>query len=143
MKKQNTSFFASLFGAKGKAPVEQTTTAVVLTAFSQPHVLRQRMLEEKMTHGESITANLSPVRLEKNFGNDAVLYFCPMKSIEVLHRRADGDGGRLPVNATLEGLSVPEDYAPGLYRLRHVVLTSNGTMQVRAIGETVWEKIGD
>jgi hypothetical protein len=141
MKKQNTSFFGNLFGAKGKAPVQQSATSVVLTAYSQPHVLRQRMQEENMTHGETITATISPVRLERNYRNEAVLYFCPMDKIEVLRKTTEGDGGNLPVNATIKGLAVPEDYHSGLYRLCNVEVTSNGTMQVKATSKTIWEKI--
>ncbi len=141
MKKENTSFFGNLFGAKGKAPASQQATSVVLTSSSQPHVLRQRMQEEKMTHGETITANISPVRLDRSYRNEAVLYFCPMKKIEVLQITATGDGGSLPSEATLEGFSVPQDYESGLYRLRNVELTSNGSMQVKATSQTTWERI--
>jgi hypothetical protein len=141
MKKENTSFFGNLFGAKGKAPAAQQFTSVVLTSSSQPHVLRHRMQEENMTHGKTVTANLSPVRLERTLGNEAVLYFCPMKKIEVMEITAAGDGGSLPSQATLDGLSVPQDCKSGFYRLRNVELTSNGTMQVRATGKTTWERV--
>ena len=139
MKKENTSFFASVFGAKGKS--KQQETSVKLTSYSQPHVLRQRMQDEQMTHGETVSANISPVRLERNFHNEAILYFCPLQKIEVLNTLATGDGGSLPADATLEGFSIPGDYQPGLYKLCNVQITSNGTMQVKATGSTVWEKI--
>jgi hypothetical protein len=80
------------------------------------------------------------VRLERSF-TKAILYFCPMKKIEVLNTIADGDGGRLPSEATIEGLSIPKDYKPGLYRICNVEITSNGTMQVKATSHTKWEKI--
>ena len=44
MRKENT-FFSSLFGAKGKAATKSQPTPVVVTSYSQPHVLRQRMRE--------------------------------------------------------------------------------------------------
>lgn len=141
MKKQNTSFFGNLFGAKGKAPAQQSTTSVILTSYSQPHVLRHRMQEENMTHGETVTATISPVRLERNYQNEAVLYFCPMKKIEILQVTAEGDGGSLPAHATIQGLSVPENYKSGLYHLCNVEVTSNGSMQVKATSQTVWERI--
>lgn len=140
MKKESTSFFGSLFGAKGKAPAP-STTEVSLTYASQPHVLRQRMQEEQLTHGETVTANISPVRLERMFRSEAVLYFCPMKKIEVLKVVAAGDGGSLPPDATLEGFAIPRELEPGLYKLCNVTLTSNGTMQVKATNRTVWEKV--
>jgi hypothetical protein len=139
MKKENASFFANVFGAKGKSTPQETS--VKLTSYSQPHVLRQRMQEEQMTHGETITAHISPVRLERSFHNEAVLYFCPLQKIDVLNTIVTGDGGCLPADATLEGFSIPQDYKPGLYKLRNVEITSNGTMQVKATGNTVWEKI--
>jgi hypothetical protein len=138
MKKENSSYFSNLFGAKGKT---SENTFVKLTASSQPHVLRQRMHEEQMTHGETVAAHISPVRLERNFYNEAVLYFCPMKKIEVLKVIAGGDGGSLPPDATLEGLSIPKDLKSGLYKVCNVEITSNGTMQVKATNNTRWEKI--
>jgi hypothetical protein len=140
MKKENSSYFSSLFGAKGKTPATENTF-VKLTVSSQPHVLRQRMHEEQMTHGETVAAHISPVRLERNFYNEAVLYFCPMKKIEVLKVIAGGDGGSLPPDATLEGLSIPKDLKSGLYKICNVEITSNGTMQVKATCHTKWEKI--
>ncbi|NTS41606.1 hypothetical protein HRG84_11880 [Flavisolibacter sp. BT320] len=141
MKKENTSFFGNLFGAKGKKATTAPSTTVVLTPSSQPHVLRQRMEEESLTHGKTVMANLSPVRLDASMRSEAILYFCPMKTIEVLAVTAAGDGGALPAEATVEGLSVPQTYRSGFYRLCNVVLSSNGTMQVKATEQTVWEKI--
>jgi hypothetical protein len=138
MKKESRSFFANVFGAKGKTP--QQETSVIITSYSQPHVLRQKMEEEQMTHGETVTANISPVRLERSV-TKAILYFCPMKKIEVLNTIAAGDGGQLPSEATIDGLSIPKDYKPGFYRIRNVEITSNGTMQVKATSRTSWEKI--
>src|SRR6188768_4351098 len=122
MKKESRSFFANVFGAKGKTP--QQETSVIITSYSQPHVLRQKMEEEQMTHGETVTANISPVRLERSF-TKAILYFCPMKKIEVLNTIAAGDGGQLPSEATIDGLSIPKDYNPGFYRTRNVEITSH------------------
>ena len=93
-----------------------------------------------MTHGETVMANLSPVRLENAFGK-MILYFCPMKNIEVLQTLSNGDGGSLPADAKVEGLTVPGDCKPGYYSLKNVRLTSNGTMQVKATEETLWEQV--
>lgn len=139
MKRENVSFFANVFGAKGKST--QQETSVRITSYSQPHVLRQKMQEEQMTHGETVTANISPVRLEKTFMNDVILYFCPLQKIEVVNTITAGDGGSLPCEAIIDGLSVPKDYKPGLYRICNVEITSNGAMQVKATRQTKWEKI--
>jgi hypothetical protein len=139
MKKANT-FFGSFFAAKDAPAEKQQSTPVVVTAYSQPHVLQQKMKEERLTHGETITANISPVRLENAYGR-MILYFCPMKSIEVLQTINNGDGGALPAEAKVEGLSVPDDCTPGYYTLKNVVLSSNGTMQVKATNATLWEMV--
>jgi len=139
MKKGTISFFANVFGAKGASNSQETS--VRITNYSQPHVLRHRMQEEKMTHGETITAHISPVRLERTLRNDAILYFCPLQKIEILTKLAAGDGGRLPEEAILDGFSIPSDYTPGLYKVCNVEITSNGTMQVKATSNTAWEKI--
>ena len=114
---------------------QEKETPIVLTSYSQPHVLQQRMKEEKLTHGERVTANISPVRLESNFGK-MVMYFCPMIECKVTERIEAGDGGALPPEAIIEGLAVPANFKPGLYELQGVQLFSNGTLQVLATENT-------
>jgi hypothetical protein len=141
MKKQTSQFFANLFsGAKGQPSESVKTTPVVITSYSQPHVLQQRMKEEKLTHGETVTVNISPVRLENAYGK-MVMYFCPMQTIEILKHTTPGDGGNIPIQATVDGLSVPGAQKPGLYTLKNVQLSSNGTIQVTATAKTAWEVV--
>ncbi len=140
MKKQRAQFFANLFGAKGSPSESIKTTPVVITSYSQPHVLQQRMKEEKLTHGETVTVNISPVRLENAYGK-MVMYFCPMQSIEILTHSNPGDGGNIPIQATVDGLAVPGNQKPGLYTLKNVQLSSNGTIQVIATSKTEWEVV--
>ena len=134
------SFFSSLFRSADAPAESKGPTQVVITEHSQPHVLNQRMREEKLTHGKTVTANLSPVRLEHAYGR-MVLYFCPMKTIDALHTISEGDGGMLPAEAKVEGLTVPENFVPGYYALKNVTLTSNGSMQVKATEATAWELV--
>lgn len=136
-----TSFFRNLFGAKDQTSGAREPRQVMITSSSQPEVLQKRMREEKLSHGETVTANLSPVRLEKSRGN-MVLYFCPMKSIEVLETVSAGDGGSIPEQAKVEGLTIPKNLREGFYTLKNVTLTSNGTMQVKATDKTEWESAG-
>src|SRR5688500_3128426 len=141
MKKQTSQFFANLFsGAKGQPSESVKTTPVVITSYSQPHVLQQRMKEEKLTHGETVTVNRSPVRLENAYSK-VVMYFCPMQTIEILKHTTPGDGGNIPIQATVDGLSVPDAQKPGLYTLKNVQLSSNGTIQVTATAKTAWEVV--
>src|ERR1044072_766922 len=140
MKREHVSLFTGLWGSDGRHyKKEEMKTPVVITSYSQPHVLQQRMKEEKLTHGETVTANLSPVRLESNFGK-MVIYFCPMQSIEVLEKVSPGDGGALPSEAILDGILIPGNLKPGLYDLKNVQLFSNGTLQVIATADTKFEE---
>lgn len=116
------------------------TIPVVITCYSQPHVLQQRMKEENLKHGDRVNATLSRVRLESNFGK-MVLYFCPMDCITNIALITAGDGGSLPAEATVEGLQMPGNLKPGLYDLKNVELFSNGTMQVIATQNTEFEPV--
>ncbi len=136
--KEGINLFANLFSSKGNVENPQTFTEVTVTSSAQPHVLREKMKEEKLTHGETVTANISPVRLESAFGKVHV-YFCPMETVEVLEKITPGDGGDLPQEVIVEGLTVPTGQKSGLYSLKNVKLSSNGTMQVVANEKTTWE----
>src|SRR5579864_5757848 len=140
MKKMYAAF-ENLFGG-GKVYHEPTTQSqsspVTITSFSQPNVLKKRMEEEKLSHGGTVTANLSPVRLDMDHG-DVVMYFCPMKTIQVLNVTTAGDGGGIPVDAKIEGLRVPGHFKSGFYDLKNVEVTSNGAILVKATEKTTWE----
>lgn len=139
MKVEGIHFFANPFGSKGSiGKQEETLEEVLTTASAQPHVLREKMKEQKLTHGETVTASLSSVRLESALGK-MYLYFCPMETIEVHKRITPGDGGDIPEEVVVEGLTVPTGNKPGLYTLKNVKLSSNGTMQVTADANTTWE----
>jgi hypothetical protein len=138
MKREGIYLFANLFSSKGNQEKPETFEDVVVTPSSQPHVLREKMREQKMSHGETVTANLSPVRLESAFGRMHV-YFCPMEKLEVIEKITAGDGGDVPPEVTIEGLKISSVQKSGLYILKNVKITSNGTMQVIANEKTMWE----
>ena len=140
MKREGVYLFANLFGSKGRTekPESSGDTEVVTTSSAQPHVLREKMREKQLTHAETVTANLSPVRLEAAFGK-MHMYFCPMQSLEILQTITPGDGGDIPHSVVVEGLTIPADHKSGLYTLKNVKLSSNGAMQVIADASTTWE----
>jgi hypothetical protein len=142
MKAEGVFLFANLFGSKGSMEKQElpTSTEVLTTSSAQPHVLREKMREKKLTHGETVTASISPVRLEAALGK-MYLYFCPLQSIEVHETITRGDGGEIPHSVVVEGLTVPSDNKPGLYTLKNVKLSSNGAMQVIADAKTTWEAV--
>ena len=111
---------------------------VVITSYSQSHVLRYRMDEAGLRHGDTVNADINNVRLEDHFGK-SVIYFCPAQSVNVLEKVAEGDNAPLPLDATTKGLKAEVFFAPGLYNLKNVTLHSNGTMQVIANENTVFE----
>jgi hypothetical protein len=138
MKREGIYLFANLFSTKGNVEHEQTLEDVDVTSSAQPHVLRERMKEEELTHGETVTATLSPVRLEKTFGK-VYMYFCPMQKVEIHEKLTPGDGGGIPSGVIVEGLKIQHGQKSGLYTLKNVKLSSNGTMQVIAGEKTTWE----
>ena len=141
MKKLYTAFEGLFGGGKVYDPsVQPQSSPVTITSSSQPYVLQSRMKEEKLSHGGTVMANLSPVRLDMDHG-EVVMYFCPMKALQVLEVIAEGDGHGIPMQAKIEGLSVPSIYKSGLYDLKNVELTSNGTIQVKATEKTTWEYV--
>jgi len=142
MKAEGVYLFANLFGSKGSIEKQESSTSseVLTTSSAQPHVLREKMKEKKLTHGETVTASISPVRLEAALGR-MYLYFCPLQTIEVLETITPGDGGDIPANVVVEGLTTPPGHKPGLYTLKNVKLSSNGAMQVTADAKTIWETV--
>jgi len=98
------------------------------------------MKEEQLSHGATVRASMSPVRLDMHH-DSVVMYFCPMKDLQVLEVIAEGDGNAIPAQAKIEGLSVPTDFKSGLYELTHIELTSNGTILVKATDKTSWKFI--
>ena len=138
MKREGIYLFANLFGTKGHVEHAQTQEDVEITSSAQPHVLREKMKEQELTHGETVTATLSPVRLEKEFGK-VYMYFCPMQKVEIHEKLTPGDGGDIPPSAVVEGLKIPLGQKSGLYILKNVRLSSNGAMQVVANEKTTWE----
>jgi len=135
------SAFDSFYGGKVYEPsLQSQSSPVTLTSFSQPHVLQSKMKEEKMTHGGTVTANLSPVRLEMS-KDGVIMYFCPMKTLQIREIIAEGDGDVIPNQAKVESLNVPTDYKSGFYELENILLSSNGTIQVKGTEKTNWKFI--
>lgn len=140
MIKSIKSISKKLFSSKSKQaapPVQEKLIPVVVTSYSQPHVLQYRMSEEKLNHGDRVKATLSPVRLESVL-DKMVMYFCPLTDLEVSKRIERGDGGALPSSVTIHNTSVPENLKPGLYVMENAELYSNGTLQVIANKDTAF-----
>lgn len=135
-----SNYLSGISTPQGIKVDQKKETPVVATLYSQPHVLQVRMQEANLAHGDRVTANISPVRLESNLDR-MIMYFCPAQAVEVTNRLEAGDGGAIPPEVTLQGLTVPGNFKPGLYELKNVQLFSNGTMQVIATADTQFEAI--
>jgi len=100
------------------------------------------MEEAKVTDGQTVRGDISPGRLESNFGK-MVLYFCPAQDITVNEQITPGDGGSIPAEALLDGFEriLPGNTRPGLYHLKNATFFSNGTMQLIADENTVFEAL--
>jgi hypothetical protein len=138
MKREEFRFFTKFFSPKSGVEETGGSTEVFTTSSAQPHVLREKMKEKELTHGETVTASISPVRLEAAYGRMA-LYFCPMQTLDVVNKITPGDGGDIPHDVVVEGLTIPPGSKPGLYTLKNVQLSSNGSIQVVANSQTTWE----
>lgn len=140
MRKGISNFFVNFFSGRRNSENAGTPKEVYTTETAQPNVLRDKMKEKQLTHGETVMVNLSPVRLESTQGRMR-LYFCPMKNLEVLKTITPGDGNDIPYDVAVEGLTIPVEYRSGLYTLKNVRLSSNGKMQVIADKKTTWEQL--
>jgi hypothetical protein len=140
MERQGHHIFANLFSSKASSEQAETSKEVFTTSSAQPHVLREKMKERELTHGETVKANLSPVRLEAAAGKMA-LYFCPMQTLDIAETITPGDGGDIPASVVVEGLMLPPGFKSGLYTIKNVKLSSNGAIQVTATAETTWESV--
>lgn len=120
-----------------KEPVKEPGIPVVITSYSQPHVLQHKMRERELTHDQEVMASIGPVRLESNFGK-MVLYFCPMQTLDIVQELKPGDGGAIPSEAIVREMEAPKNIKPGLYTLKNVKLHSNGVMSVTATPKTEW-----
>jgi len=142
MRTEGMRFFANLFSSRGNVEKAETSTLtdVVTTASAQPHVLKEKMKEKELSHGETVTVNMSPVRLEAAYGK-MYMYFCPMETLDIVEKISPGDGGDIPDTVVIEGLRIPSDFKSGLYSLKNVRISSNGSMQVIADTNTKWEMV--
>lgn len=110
------------------------------TSGSQPGVLRQRLEEAGVRHGETVVANLRGVRVETvmtgPLGNrrQAQLFFCAMAPVEIVSREGGGDEQPLPYGVALEeGFAVPNE--AGFVDMLGVRIHPNGMINLASAQE--------
>jgi hypothetical protein len=106
-----------------------------VTAYSQAHRLRERMMEAEVRHGQEIRADLPGIRvvaMGRNWftgrsNGKGEVFFCTMGPIRVREVAAPGDEAPLPSNVIVQDLEVPGD---GTYDLIDVLVQSNGDLRL-------------
>jgi len=106
-----------------------------ITAMSQQFKLRQRMEEAQVSHGQTVRADLTNVRVGALVGSaDGQTFFCTMGPIRVRRVLSPGDHLPLPTDVRLEGLNVP---APGTYDIVNALVSSNGDIRL-VVDDRTW-----
>ena len=133
----------NLFGKKKSNPI---SVQVGMSGYSQPYVLHMRMFESQIKHGEIVDADLVGVRLENinEKGETCIvgkpaIFFCPLQDVVVNSVLSPGDEQRLPTDVKLHNFTMPEDFTPGIYLMRNVLLHANGNINVITTKETTLE----
>lgn len=131
------NLFKNLFKSKKPAGLVQ------LDVHSQSYVLRQRMHEKSLRHGDKVVADIGPVRLRKDAADykEPHIYFCAMRDVSIKKKLKKGDGGPLPGTASIVGIVAPKEFESGLFMLKNVTLFSNGTLQLIANENTEFESL--
>lgn len=133
---------------RAKKALPAPTKEIRTTSYSQQYVLRWRMIQEQITHDQTVLVNLDAVRLDSYHGRH-MIFFCPLQSVEIVERIKEGNMNSLPTEVTLWDdcskenniIRIPGDTKPGLYKMKNVLLHSNGTIQVHATEKTVFEPL--
>jgi hypothetical protein len=139
----------SLFKRKSDKGAQDALTQevkVTLADEPQPYVLAKRAEQAGIKHGDHAVVNLKNVQLAIEGGNgrdEPVLYFCPMKAIEVIETVSDGDGGTMPEEVTLPstGLISKTKLVPGIYNINFATFHSNGSIMIGQTSSTEFELV--
>jgi len=106
----------------------------VVNASSQSEVLKSRMSSENITHGQTMRADISNVRIGEPVAKagwfvrrKAPVFFCNIGSLKIIEQMKSGDGGLLPDEVVVKGLAVK---TPGFFNIENALLTSNGAITV-------------
>jgi len=107
---------------------------------SQGYVLAARMRTEEVKHDEKVLADIDCVRITSLSAVVGEITFCPVLSIKVKEIVEQGDGKEIVSHEPVVkgGLLAPKQ--DGTYRLKNVLLKSNGVLSIEATPATKWQK---
>ena len=118
-------------------------TDIVITNQSQPEVLKKKMEEKGIAHGQTTIVDLKKVKvspLENSLSME--MRFCFMEGIDCKTVLSEGDEMHtLPRTVTVHrGLRI-HNRLPGFYNLKNVILSSNGSIHIQETENTEWEAV--
>jgi len=106
----------------------------VVNTSSQSEVLKSRMSKENITHGQTVRADISNVRVGEPLARagwfaakKAPVFFCNIGGLKIREELQAGDGAQLPDKVVVKGLTVG---TTGYFNVENALITSNGAITV-------------
>ena len=94
---------------------------------SQTDRLRSAMAASAISHGQTVRADIERVEVSTKAYAKALVYFCGIHGVRVRETVEAGDGGPLPSEVAVTGLTVERE---GTYDIQNALISSNGRIQV-------------
>lgn len=94
---------------------------------SQTERLRSAMTSSAISHGQTVRADIERVEVSTKAYARALVFFCGIHGVRVRETVRAGDGGPLPPQVALKGLSVDHE---GIYDIKNALITSNGRIEI-------------
>src|ERR1043166_3336911 len=98
-----------------------------VASVSQTERLLAAMGASAVSHGQTVRADINRVEVSTKMLARPLVYFCSMRGLRVREAVRLGDGGPLPPEVTIAGLSVERE---GFYDIRNALVSSNGRVEV-------------
>ena len=106
----------------------------VVNTSSQSEILKSRMSKENITHGQTVRADISNVRVGDPVARagwfarrKAPVFFCNMGGLKIREELQGGDGAQLPDRVIVKGFTVKTS---GYFNVENALITSNGSITV-------------
>jgi len=94
---------------------------------SQTERVRSAMTSSAISHGQTVRADIERVEVSTKAYAKALVFFCGIHGVRVRETLRAGDGGPLPPQVTVIGLSVDHE---GIYDIKNALITSNGRIEI-------------
>ena len=94
---------------------------------SQTERLKAAMTTSAITHGQTVRADIERVEVSARAYPKELVFFCGVREVKIRETLEPGDGGPLPGEVSVTGLSVDGE---GVYDIRNALIRSNGRIEV-------------